>query len=252
MTRRVPDAAAYDSAVAAHVLRLAHTVGGPLLAIDTAGQEASVCLVHPASGRIIEHLSPAASLPCEALVQTLADTLGQAGCHTSELKALVASIGPGSFTGLRVGLATLQGLALGGDILMYGASSLAILAASAGPGRVSPVCDARRGDVFAALYEVNAVGLATPCVADGVFPVAAWHAQLAAAAHPDLTLTGDMAATFAEAAGVPLAHAPRRAIFAMVQCAAAITTGAATPLHALLPRYLRVSEAERQVSGAAS
>ncbi len=237
----------YDGTLQADVIALSLAIGGPILAIDTAGPVASVCLVHGAKGHVFEHANEARSLPCEALVQSIADMLQAAELAVADLAALVASVGPGSFTGLRVGLATLQGLALGAQIPIYGVSSLAVLAASAGPGWVSPVCDARRGDVFAAMYKVDAHGLARAEVADHVFAVAAWTAHLALAAAPGTILVGDMAPQFATAAH-PARNAPRRALLCIVQSAAAIRTGDATPLKALLPRYLRVSEAERQLA----
>ena len=237
----------YDHTLKTDVIALSVAIGGPILAIDTAGAEASVCLVHGGKSLVLERTSAAQSLPCESLVQSIADILADAGLAVSDLAALVASVGPGSFTGLRVGLATLQGLAIGANIPMYGASSLAVLAASAGPGWVSPVCDARRGDVFAAMYEVDAHGWSRAVVPDNVFAASAWAAHLADAAPLGTTLVGDLAASFGNATHLARV-APRRALLCIVQCAAAIQASEATPLKSLLPRYLRVSEAERQLS----
>ena len=239
---------AYDATLKADVLALSVAIGGPILAIDTAGHEATVALVHGARGLVREHVSDARALPCETLVQSIADILQAADLSVSDLSALVASVGPGSFTGLRVGLATLQGLAMGAQVPIYGVSSLAVLAASAGPGWVSPVCDARRGDIFAALYEIDAHGHARAHVPDHVVACTDWVEHLTQSATPQTRLVGDMAASLGERLALHAQQVPRRALLCIVQSADALRAGEATPVKAMLPRYLRVSEAERQLA----
>jgi tRNA threonylcarbamoyladenosine biosynthesis protein TsaB len=72
--------------------------------------------------------------------------LRQAGAHTRELEGIAVGIGPGSFTGVRIGLATARGLALALGVPVAGVSTLDALAAGA-PAAL-PVVDARRGEVF--------------------------------------------------------------------------------------------------------
>jgi len=72
--------------------------------------------------------------------------LRQAGAHTRELDGIAVGIGPGSFTGVRIGLATARGLALALGVPVAGVSTLDALAAGA-PGAL-PVVDAKRGEVF--------------------------------------------------------------------------------------------------------
>jgi tRNA threonylcarbamoyladenosine biosynthesis protein TsaB len=111
-----------------------------ILAFDTATDVATSALV--GDGEVLgERTSRAVTL-----LEDVDALLRQAGTHTRDLEALAVGIGPGSFTGVRIGLSTARGLALALDIPVAGISTLAALAAGA-PGAV-PVIDARRREVF--------------------------------------------------------------------------------------------------------
>ena len=75
------------------------------------------------------------------------EVLARAGCTPADLAQIAVGCGPGSFTGLRIGIASARGLALGLGIPCLGAPTLAALAAGA-PGGVALI-DARRGELFA-------------------------------------------------------------------------------------------------------
>jgi tRNA threonylcarbamoyladenosine biosynthesis protein TsaB len=107
--------------------------------------------------------------------------LGKAGTDVSRLDAFAVSIGPGSFTGLRVGLATVKGLAFGSEQLVAPVSTLAALACAA-PRRdlpVVPLLDARRGEVYAAAFDL-AGDLPRPTLEEGVYTPAELVARLPA------------------------------------------------------------------------
>jgi tRNA threonylcarbamoyladenosine biosynthesis protein TsaB len=111
-----------------------------ILAFDTATDVATSALV--SDGEVLgERASRAVTL-----LEDLDALLRQAGAHTGDVEALAVGTGPGSFTGVRVGLATARGLALALDVPAAGVSTLDALAAGA-PGAL-PVIDARRAEVF--------------------------------------------------------------------------------------------------------
>ena len=110
------------------------------LAFDTATDAATSALV--LDGEVLaERVSRA-----QTLLEDVDALLRQGGAHPSELGLLAVGVGPGSFTGVRIGLAVAQGLALSLGVPGAGVSTLAALAAGA-PGAL-PVVDARRREVF--------------------------------------------------------------------------------------------------------
>ena len=110
------------------------------LAFDTATDSATSALVD--DGEVLgERTSRAVTL-----LEDIDALLRQGGAHPRDLGALVVGVGPGSFTGVRIGLAAARGLAFALDLQGAGVSTLDALAAGA-PGAV-PVVDARRSEVF--------------------------------------------------------------------------------------------------------
>jgi tRNA threonylcarbamoyladenosine biosynthesis protein TsaB len=113
------------------------------LAFDTATDVATVALVR--DGEVLgERRSRAVSVLADA-----DELVRAAGVRPAELDLLAVGVGPGSFTGVRIGLAAARGLGLALELPVAGVSTLAALAAGA-PGAV-PVIDARRREVFALL-----------------------------------------------------------------------------------------------------
>jgi tRNA threonylcarbamoyladenosine biosynthesis protein TsaB len=113
------------------------------LAFDTATAVATSALVD-GDEVLGERVSRA-----QTLLEDVDALLRQAGAHPSDLDRLAVGLGPGSFTGVRIGLATARGLAFSLDLPGSGVSTLAALAAGA-PGAV-PMVDAKRREVFTLL-----------------------------------------------------------------------------------------------------
>jgi tRNA threonylcarbamoyl adenosine modification protein YeaZ len=119
------------------------------LAFDTATDCATSALVD--DGEVLgERASRAVTL-----LEDVDALLRQGGAHPRDLGALVVGIGPGSFTGVRIGLATARGLAFALDLPGAGVSTLDALAA--GALGATPVVDARRREVFALVDGMPAV-----------------------------------------------------------------------------------------------
>jgi tRNA threonylcarbamoyladenosine biosynthesis protein TsaB len=155
------------------------------LAFDTATGVATSALVD--DGELIGERASRA----QTLLEDVDALLRQGGAHPRDLGALAVGIGPGSFTGVRIGLATARGLALALDLQGAGVSTLDALAAGA-PGSL-PVIDARRREVFTisggvpAVLEPGEVELTagTVCVGDGAVRYRALLESKGAVVPPD-------------------------------------------------------------------
>ena len=195
------------------------------LAFDTATNVATSALVD--GGEVLGERASRA----QTLLEDVDALLRQGGARPADLDALAVGIGPGSFTGIRIGLAVARGLAVSLGLRGSGVSTLAALAAGA-PGAL-PVVDARRREVFSlvdgepAVLEPAAFALepGTVCVGDGAIR---YRALLEARG---AVVPGDDDER----------HLPRARFHVRL-------AGAAGPLDALEPLYLRVPDAERTVA----
>jgi tRNA threonylcarbamoyladenosine biosynthesis protein TsaB len=191
------------------------------LSFDTATDVATVALV-----RDEEVLGERRSRALRVLADT-GDLLADAGASTDDVDAVVAGTGPGSYTGLRIGLVTARALALSLGIPTAGVSTLDALAAGT-PGAV-PLIDARRGEVFT--------------LADGEARVAAPEDVTIV---PGVAYVGDGAVRYravVEAGGgvVPADASDAHVPWARYHAALATEFG---PPDRLEPIYLRVPDAE--------
>lgn len=125
-----------------------------LLAIDTSTKQAGIALYDGARGLIAEYNWHSANRHTEELMPAVAQMLAQASAKPSGLRAAAVAVGPGSFTGLRVGLAAAKGLALANDLTLLGIPTLDTVAYphQAQPVPVVAVLQAGRGRVYWAPY----------------------------------------------------------------------------------------------------
>jgi tRNA threonylcarbamoyl adenosine modification protein YeaZ len=130
-----------------------------VLALDTA-TPASTAAVAEVTGTGMRGLAERREVDTRAhgelLAPEIAETLDEAGLRPADLDAIVAGVGPGPYTGLRVGLATAAAMGQALNIPTYGVSTLDALGRAAGPGRVLVATDARRREVYWATYEDGA------------------------------------------------------------------------------------------------
>ncbi len=129
-----------------------------VLAFDTAAAACAVAVLDEA--RVVERRQPMARGHAEALLPLILEVLGEAGLSFADLDLLAVTVGPGAFTGLRVGLAAARGLRLASGLPCLGVPTLAALAATARRQAacqepVLAVLDSKRGDVYAQLFAAD-------------------------------------------------------------------------------------------------
>lgn len=219
-----------------------------VLGIDTSTAASAACVLR-SDGAAFEArpaVEALAARPAHSaeLMPAVADCLERSGLRYPNLDAIAVGVGPGAFTGLRIGIATARALSQASGVQLRPVSSLAALAMGIeGPVRL-PLIDARRGELFAALYEDGEPRLrpfaATPEAVietvreTGLDPLAA----------------GDGSLRFVdvlEAAGVRVAAvgSPAHVVRGLAICRAAANSPA-TPPEAVLPDYLRLPDATPQ------
>lgn len=221
---------------------------GPVLAVDTSGTSASFCCLGFGAEPVRELSLDASATPSEALAKSLADVCTESGFELNRLSGLVVGIGPGSFTGLRVGLALVKGLALGLGAPVYGTSSLAMLAASCGPGLVATAVASRRGEIFAAMYDVGVRGQVTIVLPDAATHAAGFAAAVADAANGQVVRwCGSAVSDMVQAGVVSSAVAQPTALrsgFGILHVAHRLRRREADSLSGIVPSYLKLSEPE--------
>ncbi len=132
-----------------------------ILAIDTATEACSVALWN--DGTTFAHFELCPREHTQRILPLVRAALADADVKLTDLDALAFGRGPGSFTGVRIGIGIAQGLALGAELPMIGVSTLATMAQGAwrktGATRVLAAIDARMGEVYWAEYQRDADGV---------------------------------------------------------------------------------------------
>lgn len=224
-----------------------------ILAIDTSTPFASVALGMNEQV-VAESLLGTQRTLSARLVPEIERLLATAGLEFSNIDLFASSIGPGSFTGVRGGVATIQGLALALGKPCFGFSSLAMLAmnCSLASMPVCPMLDARKSEVYAALYDCTSP-IPVPRMAESVLPPAAFLDRMCAMTGEPVLFVGDGALCYRElitermqerALFAPFPHQVPHAANGILLALQASRRGELLEPAQLLPSYLRASDAE--------
>jgi tRNA threonylcarbamoyladenosine biosynthesis protein TsaB len=232
-----------------------------LLGIDTSTAASAACLLR-GDGEVFEVAPEPAALaerPAHAreLMPAVAAVMERAGVGYGDLEAIAVGVGPGAFTGLRIGVATARALASANGLELRPVSSLAALAAGIegvrplesttlkGSDPLLPVIDAKRGEVFAALYAPGGELLRGPLAVRPerlVERIGAAAVRALAAGDGSLRFRGML-----EAAGIRVVPADSRShvVRALHVCRLGAEVSGVAP-QAVLPDYLRAPDAKPQ------
>ncbi len=220
-----------------------------ILAFESSAKAASVSLVR--DGSLVSQYSQCSALThSRTLLPMTEDMLKNAELTLQDVDLLAVAHGPGSFTGIRIGVSTVKGLAWALDKPCVGVSTLESMAwhGLAAGGLVVPVMDARRSQVYTALFEIRE-GRPVRLTEDKPISLAELAALLREQARPAFLVGDGTAITAKYLAGeeIPFTAAPENLVW---QSAWGVAMAAAdkTPGNAdsLLPVYLRLSQAERE------
>jgi len=216
-----------------------------LLGFDTSTAATAVC-VERADGEVFELVPEPADLqqrPAHGaeLLPGVARLLDDAGLGWGDIDAVALGVGPGAFTGLRIGVATARALARAHGAELRAVSSLAALALCIEAPVALPLIDARRGELFAALYEDGRQTMEPFAAAPDVV------AETVAATGKNPLAAGDGSVRFREVletAGIRVAAPGSRAhvVRGLSVCRLA-STAPPTPRDAVLPDYRRLPDA---------
>lgn len=150
---------------------------GVWLGIETTGSTGGAALVENGSVVAMKLFTAKAALS-EKLLPGVSEILQEAGIQGSRLEGIAVSTGPGSFTGIRIGVSTAQGLSSGWNCGIVGVGTLRVLAASAGPGvPVLVSARARKKEVFAAVYGSRGI-FSDVLMEEGIYTAAAVEAAI--------------------------------------------------------------------------
>jgi tRNA threonylcarbamoyladenosine biosynthesis protein TsaB len=224
-----------------------------ILAIDTSTSLASIALAIDEQ-IVAESLINTNRTLSARLVSEIERLVATAGLIIADIDIFAASVGPGSFTGVRGGVATIQGLALAVGKPCAGFSSLAMLAMNCtfATTLVCPLLDARKSELYAALYDCSS-HIPFPRIAECVVPPTALFDQISSITGQPVIFVGEGAVRYhdqiaerfgdrAVFAPFPL-HSPHSANGILLALHASRHGELVEPSQ-LLPLYLRASDAE--------
>ena len=223
-----------------------------ILALDSTATTGSVALCR--DDKLIASLTlNTGNTHSETLLPSVEAILSMSGMTVNDVDLFAVSEGPGSFTGVRIGAATVKGMAFGKDKPCIGVSTLEALAYNLRgfQGIACPVMNARRSQVYNALFRVENGTMERLCP-DRAIALTELSEELAAYGNSPVYLSGDGYEMTREAlASCNLGSTPEELIYqsgySVAMCArAAYEAGERTTDAELVPTYLRLPQAERE------
>lgn len=222
-----------------------------ILALDSTAVVASVALCRDETPVASFHVKNG-NTHSETLLPMVETVLKTAGFSINDVDLFACSVGPGSFTGVRIGVATIKGLAFGKNKPCIGISTLEALALNAMPfdGIICPVMNARRGQVYNALFRYENEALVRLCP-DRALSALELNTEMTEKGEP-YALVGD---GIEEMARVASKNTPERTsplltdqnAISVAKCAYRAFLGGQNSTDAeLKPVYLRLPQAERE------
>ena len=224
-----------------------------LLAFETSAKAASVALFEDSRllGEIYQNTGLTHS---QTLLVMAEDLLGQCGKTAADVTDVAVAAGPGSFTGVRIGVAAAKGFAWGAQLPCWGTSTLESMALNLGiqHGYICCVMDARRSQVYNALFYVNHSNMER-ITQDRAIALSELGQELEKLAGP-IYLVGDGSALTHKTLGqqipglvLPPEHRiHQRAAGVGLAALAMMARGESADANSLAPNYLRLSQAERE------
>lgn len=223
------------------------------LAFETSAKAGSVALLE--GNKLLGESYQNTGLTHSQTIMTMAQSLIAACGHTpQDVQAVAVAAGPGSFTGIRIGVAAAKGFAWGAEIPCYGVSTLEAMALNLGvyEGLVVGVMDARRSQVYTATFRAEK-GVLIRLTEDRAISLQQLGQELAQSKCP-VYLVGDgstltyntLAATIPQLILPPEHKMHQRAAGVGLVAAGMIEAGMPGNGAQLQPNYLRLSQAERE------
>ena len=223
------------------------------LAFETSAKAASVALTE--NGKLLgESYQNTGLTHSQTLMVMAEDLLKQCGKTVSDITAVAVAEGPGSFTGVRIGVAAAKGLSWGGQLPCYGVSTLEAMAESLGvwEGHICACMDARRNQVYNALFLVDK-GVITRVSEDRAIALTDLKEDLEHIDGPIFlvgdgsSLTHKMLSNEIDSLILPPEHRMhQRAVGVALLAEKKQAAGDSGDGNALTPNYLRLSQAERE------
>ena len=224
-----------------------------ILAFETTAKAGSVALLE--DGKLLAESYQNTGLTHSQTLMVMAeDMLKAAGKTMADVTAVAVAEGPGSFTGVRIGVAAAKGLAWGAELPCYGVSTLESMALTLGiyEGYICPVMDARRSQVYNSLFYVNRGSIERVCE-DRAIALADLKTELEHIDGP-IFLVGDgsnltyntLKDAIASLILPPEHRMHQRASGVALAAAKKIAAGDSGDAASMVPNYLRLSQAERE------